>query len=73
MAQVMERQWGTVKDFDKLSGRGIIVTDMGEQVAVRYAVIRGEGERALRPGERVSLEIEQKPSGLSAVSVMRQS
>ncbi|CAG0957377.1 MAG: cold shock domain-containing protein [Anaerolinea sp.] len=63
---------GTVHNFDRISGRGIIVTDTGREVMVRYSAIQGQGKRDLKPGDRVTLEIEQNGSTETAVHVVRQ-
>ena len=62
---------GVVSDFDVTRGRGVIETETGEQVLVRYAAIQGQGPRELQRGEIVSFYIEQGPNGLSAIQVMR--
>jgi CspA family cold shock protein len=65
------RQEGIVQDFDEGRGQGVITTNNGERVTVRYAAISGQGVRRLRPGDRVTFELEQGPRGLQAVHVVR--
>ncbi len=62
---------GVVCDSDVTRGRGVIETETGEQVLVRYAAIQGQGPRHLQRGEVVSFYIEQGPNGLSAIQVTR--
>jgi cold shock CspA family protein len=62
---------GTVQDFDAVVGRGLILTDSGESVQVRYSAIIGQGVRALKVGDRVLLQLERSVRGLNAVQVQR--
>lgn len=73
MSSSESRRQGTVHDFDSVNGRGVIITDGGERVSVRYSAIVGQGKRELKPGDRVSLEIEQNGERVSAVQVQRHS
>ena len=71
MATLTRRFTGIVREFDKTRGYGVIETDTGENVFVRYSAIQGEGPRALQSGDRVSFDLEQSHRGPSAVRVTR--
>lgn len=60
---------GTVKSFDENRGFGFIVLDDGTEVFVHYSAIEGEGFRALKAGDQVSLMVVQGAKGLQAVKV----
>jgi CspA family cold shock protein len=62
---------GQVKWFDCKKGYGFIVNRRGEDVFVHFAMIEGEGFRALQCGEMVTYSVKTGPKGLSAVNVRR--
>ena len=51
------------------AGRGLIHSDQGEEIFVHFSGIPGQGDRSLRPGDRVAFEIAQGPHGRYAVGV----
>lgn len=61
---------GTVREFDRIRGRGTIETENGQHAFVRYSAIIGQGLHVLRSGDRVSFDVEQNQRGLNAVRVM---
>ncbi len=62
---------GIVREFDTTRGRGIIQTETGDCVPVRYSAIIGQGLRKLQSGDRVSFDLEQTGRGINAIRVMR--
>lgn len=65
------RSYGTVREYDATRGTGVIETEAGERVFVRYSAIQGEGVRILNEGDRVSFDLEAGTRGLTAVRVLR--
>lgn len=65
------RHIGTVREFDRTRGQGVIETSDGTCAVVRYATIDGHGVRTLQRGEQVTFEIEQSQRGLIAVHVRK--
>lgn len=66
----MAKQHGVVREFDSIKGRGVIETEGGDRFAVRYSAIQGQGVRALRCGDLVSFEPDQKPGTANTVRVL---
>ena len=62
---------GRVKWFDENKGCGIIRTDQGQDAAVRYPDIEGEGYRSLSEGERVEFELIQQSGTVRAIRIRR--
>ncbi|MGB9742867.1 MAG: cold-shock protein [bacterium] len=66
-------QRGLVKWFDEKRGFGFIKPDLGEgDIFVYSADIADEGEKVLRPGERVQFEIAEAAPGPRAVNVHKE-
>ena len=65
-----DRLQGTVRWFSRVKGYGFIQPDNQEEdVFVHFSVIRGEGYRNLKEGERVEFIIEDTPKGPQASDV----
>jgi cold shock CspA family protein len=64
-----QRYWGTVADFNIISGTGTIVMPDGREAKVRYSSVRGQGIRHLERGTGVSFLLEETRRGLYAVCV----
>jgi cold shock CspA family protein len=62
---------GIVREFDTARGRGIIVTDQGACIQVRYSAIIGQGVRRLQCGDKVVFEIDQTGQTSRAIHVSR--
>ena len=60
---------GTVKWFSDAKGYGFIAQADGPDVFVRYAEIRMEGYRTLKPGMQVRFDVEEGPQGMQAKGV----
>lgn len=61
---------GTVKWFNSNKGYGFITPQDGSNdVFVRHSAIQGGGVKSLTQGQRVTLDIEQGPKGLTAARV----
>lgn len=71
MATLTQRHLGTVREYDKTRGLGIIEMESGERAFVRYSSILGEGVRMLYSGDKVAFDLEHGPRGLTAVHVIR--
>ncbi len=69
---VAPRFHGTVREFDRNRGLGMIELDTGENVSVRYSAIEGQGVRVLRIGDRVACDVEVNTKGPCAVRVRRE-
>lgn len=72
MQYTTHRNFGVVREFDKIRGLGTIINEAGAQLRVRYSAIVGQGVRNLTSGDRVSFEIEQTLNGANAVRVARE-
>jgi CspA family cold shock protein len=65
------REFGTVKWFNRERGFGFIGRENAEDVFVHHSAIQGEGYKSLEEGERVEFTVEQGPKGLQATQVAR--
>lgn len=64
------RQSGRVKWFNVSKGKGAILVDGGEEVAVQASAIVRDGVRILEEGQAVEFEIAQGPAGPWAEKVI---
>ena len=62
---------GTVKWFNNTKGYGFIKRESGEDVFVHYKSISGDGYKTLNEGDKVEFEVEQGPTGLQAIKVVK--
>jgi CspA family cold shock protein len=60
---------GTVKWFSDSKGYGFIAQGTGPDVYVHHSAIEMEGYRTLRPGMKVSFEIDEAGEGPTALKV----
>ena len=61
---------GIIQWFDLQSGNGMIVRDgMNDAIFFNFTAIPGEGYRTLKPGSRVSFELVENKTGLTARNV----
>ncbi len=66
------REKGVVHAFDMRTGNGYIKADtMDEMIFFNFTAIPGEGYRTMRPGERVTFELVETYTGLSATNVQK--
>lgn len=61
---------GTVKWFNDKKGYGFIALPDGEEVFVHHTQIKMEGFRTLKPGQKVSFEIQTGEKGPHASHVV---
>jgi cold shock CspA family protein len=67
------RYFGTVQEFNPSRGIGYINMDeTANRVLVRYSAIMGTGLRMLQAGQRVSFELEETDTRLSALRVIQE-
>ncbi len=63
---------GTVKQFSKSKGFGLIQRLQGEDVFVHYSGINGSiGHKCLKEGDQVTFEVQKGPKGLQAINVSK--
>lgn len=63
-------QTGIVKRFNKIKGYGFIAPDDGgEEVFVHFSQVQTTGYKELKPGQRVSYELEKGERGEFATKV----
>jgi CspA family cold shock protein len=67
--QSANRESGTVKWFNITKGFGFITRDRGDDVFVHFRSIRGQGQRYLVEGQRVSFSVYQGKKGLQAEDI----
>lgn len=61
---------GTVRWFDLASGNGAIARDeVGDDIFFNFTAIPGEGYRTVKPGSRVTFELVENSTGLTARNV----
>ncbi len=65
----MMKGTGRVKWFNETKGYGFIEQDGGRDVFVHYSVIRMDGYRTLKEGQKVEFEARETPKGLQASEV----
>jgi CspA family cold shock protein len=71
VAEMIERETGTVKWFNSSKGYGFITRDSGGDVFVHYSSIQGVGFRNLEEGDRVEFEVGEGRKGPAAVDVRK--
>jgi len=64
-----DREIGTVKWFSSSKGYGFVQRESGEDIFVHYRVIKGDGYRTLKEGQKVEFTLKQGPKGLLAEDV----
>ena len=64
-----DREIGTVKWFSSSKGYGFVQRENGEDIFVHYRVIRGDGYRTLKEGQKVEFTLKEGPKGLLAEDV----
>jgi CspA family cold shock protein len=60
---------GIVKWFNQAKGFGLIEQEEGDDVFVHHSGFNAIGFKTLNDGDRVSFDIEQGPTGISATNV----
>lgn len=63
------RTTGTVKWFNDKKGFGFIEQEGGGDVFVHHSVIKSEGYRTLKEGQRVEMDVKDGDKGLQAENV----
>ena len=63
------RTTGTVKWFNDKKGFGFIEQEGGGDVFVHHSVIKSEGYRTLKEGQRVEMDVKDGYKGLQAENV----
>ena len=63
------RTTGTVKWFNDKKGFGFIEQEGGGDVFVHHSVIKSEGYRSLKEGQRVEMDVKDGDKGLQAENV----
>ncbi len=63
-------QTGIVKRFNKIKGYGFIAPDNGcEEIFVHFSQVQTAGYKELKPGQRISYELEKGERGEFATKV----
>ena len=64
---------GKIKEMKPELGNGFIQLENGKQIFFHYPRVKlNDNHRDLRPGDRVSFEVEKQKTGIVAVKVMKE-
>jgi len=69
LANMSDRQTGTVKWFNDAKGFGFITPESGADLFVHFRSIQGSGFKSLQEGQKVSFIVVQGQKGLQADQV----
>lgn len=65
-----ERITGTVKWFNKTKGFGFISREDGEDIFFHSSAVRSDGDRSLKPDEKVEFTVQETDKGPLAHDVV---
>lgn len=70
VAEVAQKETGTVKWFNNTKGFGFITRDQGGDVFVHFSSIIGDGYRSLEEGKQVEFTVVEGEKGPQAQDVV---